>query len=222
MADRPPTDPTRRSRFLARLCSGSGRAGQESGQALVEFALIVPIMLIMLMALIEFSLAFNADLGINRASQDAVAVASVAGNTAGSDCMILNSIENDVQAPNDKSRIVEVEIQWTTPTGNTIKAYQQYSRSGSTTCDTGLGTLTVPYTATVTGYPIAQRCNVVAGCLGLTATHTTVDTVAVKIRYTYIYQTPMGSLLKLISPATSTPTSWTFTKRNLSRLEPTL
>lgn len=221
MAERPSTHSARGSHLLSRLCPG--RRGQESGQALVEFALIMPIMMILLMSMIEFSLAFNATIGINRASQDAVLVASIAGKDAGSDCLILNSIENDILAPNDKSRIVEIEIQWTNPTGSTIKAYQQYGRSGSTTCDLADGTqITVPYTNQVNTYPLAQRCNVVSGCNGMTATHSTVDTVAVKIRYTYIYQTPMGSLLKIIDPSSTTPSTWTFTKRNLSRLEPAL
>ena len=36
----------------------------------------MPMLMIMMMAVIEFALAFNAEIGINRASMDAVLVAS--------------------------------------------------------------------------------------------------------------------------------------------------
>jgi Flp pilus assembly protein TadG len=220
MADRPLTLPARAGAWLRRA-RGWRQRERSRGQSIVEFALIMPLMMILLMAVIEFALAFNAEIGVNRASMNAVLVASATGNTGGSDCLILRSVENDVLAPNDTAKINEVEIQWVSNTGNTVKASSLYTRGGSMTCTYAGASITVPYTATTSGYPVAQRCNIVAGCTGLSATHTTVDTIAVRVRYTYTYQTPMGELLKMIAP-TATSSTWTFNKRNVSRLEPVL
>jgi Flp pilus assembly protein TadG len=196
--------------------------GSEDGATLVEFALIFPIFMILFMAVIEFSLAFNATLGINRASQDAALVASEAGNTPGGDCLILQTVEDEIGVPNRKTSIVTVQIQRTGPGGGNIYASQIYTRGGSLTCTLNDGsTMTVPYAATSTGYPSAQRCNIVAGCPALTPARSTVDNIAVQIRYTYTYQTPIGSLSNMLwrDPMGA---SWTFQKRNVFRMEPIL
>jgi len=49
-----------------------------------------------MMGLLEFALAFQATLGINRASQQAALLASEAGNTNGADCLILQQVEADI------------------------------------------------------------------------------------------------------------------------------
>jgi Flp pilus assembly protein TadG len=208
-------------RALPRLRRVSFR-GSEDGATLVEFSLIFPIFMIMFMAVIEFSLAFNATLGINRASQDAALVASEAGNTPGGDCLILQTVEDEIGVPNRKSSIVTVQIQRTGPGGTNIYASQVYTRGGTLNCTMNDGTtMTAPYTATSTGYPSAQRCNIVAGCPTLTPVRTTVDNIAVQIRYTYTYQTPIGSLSNMLwhDPMGA---SWTFQKRNVFRMEPIL
>ncbi|MCY7418230.1 MAG: pilus assembly protein, partial [Chloroflexi bacterium] len=137
-----------------------GRHG-ERGQALLEFALIAPVLLLVVVGIIEFALAFNATLGVNRASQDAALVASQAGNLPGADCVILTSIEDDVAPPSDRREITGVEIQRTNPSGVTVYARNSYVRSGVTVCTLADGTnVSVPYTAIQTGYPTIQRCNV--------------------------------------------------------------
>ena len=45
---------------------GPGRS-RDSGQTLVEFALVIPILIFLFMALIEISLLFNAYMAVNRA-----------------------------------------------------------------------------------------------------------------------------------------------------------
>ena len=43
----------------------------ERGQAMLEFAFVLPVLMLVVVGMIEFALAFNATLGVNRASQDA-------------------------------------------------------------------------------------------------------------------------------------------------------
>lgn len=195
----------------------------QRGQSLVEMALLLPLLLILFMGIIEFALAFNATLGINRASQDAALVASEAGNAPGADCLILNSIEGDVTAPNDKRKILEVQIQRTSPSAGSVYSYSAYSRSGSTTCTLSDGTtVTIPYSLTASGYPISQRCNVLSGCPGMTPARTSVDNIAVQIKYQYTWQTPLSGLLDIIDGHGPKGTTYTFAKRNAFRMEPQL
>ena len=186
-------------------------------------ALLLPILLILMMALIEFALAFNATLGINRASQNGALVASEAGGTPGADCLILQSIEQDVTTPNDKANIVEVQVQRTGPAGGTVYGANKYTRSGSTTCTLADGTdVTVPYSSTASGYPLSQRCSVLSGCPAMTPVRTQVDTVAVQIRYQYDWRTPLSGLLDVIDGKGPKGTTYTFNKRNAFRMEPQL
>lgn len=68
-------------------------AKNEEGAAAVEFALILPVLLLILIGIIEFSLAFNAQLSLNQAARegarnmaihnDTGQASSAAGNAAG-------------------------------------------------------------------------------------------------------------------------------------------
>jgi Flp pilus assembly protein TadG len=53
----------------------------------------------MVMATIEFGIAFNGVLDVNYASRNAALLAAEAGNSAGADCVILESIETDIDTP---------------------------------------------------------------------------------------------------------------------------
>jgi Flp pilus assembly protein TadG len=201
----------------------SPRDGQ-AGQGLVEFALVVPLVMLLLMGILELALAFNAFVGLNRASQLGAHLASTLGNQAGADCDVLSAIESNVLVPNDRSRIIEVVIERMPLAGN--EAYpgqkQRYTRSTSlsTNCTLTNGTTTsVPYSLTSAGYPEAQRCPVLAGCPSLTPARSTVDNIGVSIRYRHLWATPLNSLFGFFAGG---DTGWTFVQRNIFRLEPTL
>ncbi|MFJ5975627.1 MULTISPECIES: TadE/TadG family type IV pilus assembly protein [Pseudarthrobacter] len=69
------------------------RKRKEEGAAAVEFALILPVLLLMIIGIIEFSLGFNAQLSLNQAAREgarnmaihnnATAAATAASNAAG-------------------------------------------------------------------------------------------------------------------------------------------
>lgn len=191
------------------------RRWAQSGVTLVEFAIVLPIFVTALFAMIEFGFAFNAVLSINRASQSGALVAGQAGSEANADCQILSRIENQLQAPIDRQDVTEVRISRTSSTGSGNLASNVYVRSGTKDC----GDHTVPYSATSTGYPESQRCDVLAGCPTLSPARSTVDKIAVQITYRYTLVTPMRNLLSLLG-GSSSGFDWTFNKRNVSRLEP--
>ncbi len=166
--------------------------------------------------MIEFGFAFNAVLGINRASQNGALVAGQAGNDAGADCLILGRIEGQLQPPIDRRDVLEVRIVRTNTSGSGSLAANVYVRSGNKDC----GDYSVPYSASATGYPESQRCNTLAGCPLLSPPRSTVDKIAVQITYRHTPVTPLRELLTLVSGDASSGHSWTFQKRNVSRMEP--
>jgi Flp pilus assembly protein TadG len=200
------------------------RVRDEHGQSLAEFALIIPLFFIVLMGLIEFTFAFNGMLSTNYASRGAGLIAAQVGNAASADCLILNEVDQLMNAPVERTQISRVEIQRTNPSGSTVYASSVYQRSGSTSCTvTGGATLTVPYSAVSAGYPPSQRCTVLppAGCPTLTPLRTTVDTVAVQVTYVYPWHTPLRPLMGIFGGSLS-GTGYTFVQRNAFRMEPTL
>ena len=190
---------------------------KSSGVTLVEFAIVLPIFVSTVFALIEFGVAFNAVLTINRASQAGALIAGEAGNNPDADCEILSRVDSELSAPLDKSEVQQVKIFRADSTGKNILASSTYARTGSTSC----GTYSVPYTNTSSGYPPSQRCNILAGCSSLTPARTTVDKIGVQITYVYNGVTPLRSLLTFLGGSGS-GYSWTFSKQNESRMEPVL
>jgi Flp pilus assembly protein TadG len=197
-----------------RIRHDGGRGGQ-SGVTLVEFAIVLPIFITVLFAMLEFGFAFNAVLSINRASQNGALMAGQAGSDANADCLILSTIEDQLQAPIDRRDVTEVRISRTSSTGSGNIASNVYVRTGTKDC----GDYTLPYSATSSGYPESQRCDVLAGCPTLSPARSTVDKIAVQITYRYTLVTPMRNLLTFMG-GSGTGFDWVFSKRNISRVEP--
>jgi Flp pilus assembly protein TadG len=192
------------------------RAGRQArGQALVEFALVIPLVLVLITGMVEFGFAFNALLATNFASRDAALVAAEAGNASGADCVILQTIEEDINTRADMAHVTRVDIYWADQTGTTVKASNVYTRGGSTTCMLNGANITVPYTASSIGYADVGRCSTVTGCGG---THTpSVDTIGVKITYDYQMKTPLRALT-----GNNATGGWTIVQSNAMRMEPIL
>ena len=93
--------------------------------------------------------------------------------------------------------------------------------AGGVTGASATGASTAENTASSSGYPPDQRCNILAGCSTLTPARTTVDKIGVQITYQYNGVTPLRSLLTFLG-GNGTGYSWTFAKQNESRMEPVL
>lgn len=187
------------------------------GQALVEFALVIPLFILLLTAVIEFGLVLNAVLAINFASREASLVAAEAGDEIDADCLILDSVEQSINAPADHALVKQVRIFRSDKAGNPLES-STYTRGGNTSCpQPGGTTISVPYSP-VNGsmnYPPDKRCNILAGCLNLGANRTNLDQIGVEVTYTYKSHTPIGSFF------TTNGTS-TLIKGNVMRMEPIL
>jgi hypothetical protein len=196
-----------------------GGRGRRNGQSLVEFALVVPLFVVLLVGIIEFAFALNGVLAVNFATREAALIAAEAGNGDGSDCVILTKIEDTVSAPADHGNIDNVQIYKADRVGNKL-AVNTYQRTGSMSCSYSGGiTLTVPYTLSGgENYEDIKRCNVLAGCPAnapLPAT-TAVDQIGIEVTYRYSWRTPLSGLLNLSG------SGYTIVKSNVMRMEPIL
>ena len=198
------------------------RQRRTSGQTLVEFALVFPLFITLLLGVIEFAFMFNATLAINLATRNASLIAAESGSNTLADCAILARIEHDITAPLNVSQIQAVTIYKADRAGNPISPAVQnvYSRSGSTSC-VGYTPSTVPYTLGAATYPMGEapiggRCDILAGC----STTIPMDSIGVRITYRYILKTPLSNLVSFLPGANAGYVDFTWS--NVMRMEPTL
>ena len=207
------------------------RDRHQQGQSVVEFALVIPTFLIMLMAIIEFAFLMNGQLSISFATRDAALIAGEAGNGVGSDCVVLQKVREDVTAPANAANITKILIYRTNAIGQPLDTSGSVTTFGSagqavntyvpgtTTCTFADGaTLTVPYILQGTaGYPESARCNAIRGtAAGCLAGHPGLDTIGVQVTYNAEWRTPLHTLIGLMG------SGWTLTQSNQMRLEPVL
>jgi Flp pilus assembly protein TadG len=185
----------------------------ERGQAIVEVALILPLLVFLIVGTIEFSLLLNARNTVSFASRDGSMLAAEGGSRAGTDCVVLQAVERDLVAPASAIKVTQIKVYWSDQNGDEIGSnHNLYTRGGSTTCDYGDGTsITVPYSLTTASYIEDIRCDVLAGCGG---SHTSLDTVGVEITYVHLWLTSFGRI--------TGGTGLTFNVSNTTRIEPQL
>jgi len=212
---------------LARQPAWRASRRRSRGQALVEFALVFPIVLILIVFIVEFAFLFNALLSINFASRNAALIGAEAGDQACADALILQKVEQDVGAPADSASISSVEVMWVDTIGNVQNggaAINKYKPGGSISCTpTGGAKVTVPYTLFgAEGYPIADRCQVILGT-GCKPGHSGLDVISVRITYDYRWHTPLPGLIPFLKNGPGpTNSSFTLVQSNDMRMEPVL
>lgn len=182
----------------------------DAGQSLVEFALVLPVLMMTILGLVEFAFAFNSRDSVFFASRDASMLAAEGGNIAGTDCVVLDRVERDIVSPARPVRVQTVKIFRSDKNGIELNNEENlYTRGGTTTCVYGNGTsLAVPYTLTTNQYPEANRCDVLAGCGG---THTTPDNIGVTVNYQHSW---VSSVAKI------SLSGLTFNLTSATRIEP--
>ncbi len=189
------------------------------GQALVEFAFVFPLFMVLLVGVIEYGFLMNATLASSFATRDASLIAAEAGNSSGADCAILKKVEDDISGPSSAANITNVQIYWADSTTGAIKSgyVNTYTRSTTQTisCTVSGSTFTLPYSAPTIGYPESSRCNVISGA-SCASGHTGLDTIGVQVTYNYTWHTPLKSLLGFTGPG------WTIVKSNAMEMEPVL
>lgn len=188
------------------------------GQAMVEFMLILPLFLFLLIAIIEFAFVFSTLNSLSFAARDITLLGAEGGDQQGTDCTMLDDLENVLGASSTTADISQVEIFWSDDNGNVALpgASNIYQRTGTLNCTTLKGAaVTLPYTLTAGGYPEIDRCTTIAGCDLMVPPHPALDTLGVRITYTYQWKTPLSILLQMAPELT-------FHADQQMRLEPEL
>src|SRR2546421_6087089 len=101
------------------------RRGEERGQALVEFALLLPLLLLLIVGIIEFSFVWNSRNTVQFASRDGSMLAAEGGSLPGTDCLVLDRIEHDIVSPARAIRVQEVMIYWADKNGGQIASFKK-------------------------------------------------------------------------------------------------
>ena len=142
------------------------------------------------------------------------------GRDVGADCLILQSVDQDVTSPADGNRILEVRIYRANISGSQLGSVADiYQRGGPTTCTYASGDVTVPYALVGSvGYPSSDRCDIVAGCPADASgfAHPGLDTIGVQVTYRHLWKTPFSALMG------GGGTGYTMLKANATRMEPVL
>jgi hypothetical protein len=159
------------------------RPHDSTGQSIVEFALTLPIFVLLLMGVLEFGFLYNSILTVQYASRQGVSAAAQVGGEDGADCSILKAVEGALSTPIDKTRITVVEVFQSDADGAAIPGrVNTYVRTGTLEC---LGSVDQPYTLVgAEGYPQIERRDSLAEGL---------DVIGVHIGYTYLGVTPVGT-----------------------------
>ena len=131
---------------LRRRRPGQASAERRSGQTIVEFALVVPLFVVLLIGIIEFGFALNAVLAVNFATREAALVAAEAGNGDGADCIILQKIEDSITPPAEDAKITSIPSSRPTASATMLATATPTSGPARRRCTfSGSVTVTVPY-----------------------------------------------------------------------------
>lgn len=206
-----------RARDIHSLIVAQGRR-HERGQGLVEFALLVPVFLILLLGMLEFGFAFNHQLTLGYATREGARIGADLVNGGGP--LGCNGAATPAQSPNAAnvdSIIIQAVDRVLLSAGSPIPLAQvkririfQADVNGEDTLE--LGNEWVPTVPTGTTYTLydgskinfkpgptqtwGSACNR-SNALGHTNA-SRYDSIGVSISYTYQMTTPLASALKLV------------------------
>jgi hypothetical protein len=197
-------------RSAARCCARIGLRAQkprrESGQGLVEFALVMPVFMLLLLIMFEFGFAYNHNMTLELATREGARTGGALANGGATSCSggndpnkidaqivagvqrILKSPGSDVQM----SDVQSVRIYKADSSGNQIGSYVDvwsYTGSGSgPDVIPGNGTEHIDFTQQSVGWPVCSRNN-----------GTDPDALGVEVRYQYHLKTPLASLVGFLN-----------------------
>lgn len=195
-------------RTLRRLLHRPDRAG-ERGQGLVEFSLIIPVFLFLLLGMFEFGFALDDTITLQYATREGARVGSALVNAGGSpacntvDQEIIAAVQRVLKSPGAPvvlSRVTQIRIYKVNgatgvPTGN-VEVWD-YSAGAVTMAD---GTV-LDFSRTSGNYSACSRDNSFTG----SGVSNPPESIGVQIFYTYVFQTPLAGIARLASGNTVTP-----------------
>jgi hypothetical protein len=176
------------------------RRNRAHGQAIVEFALILPVFLMILMGTLEFGIVFDHRNAMAYAVREGARVGASLGNggsqPSGVDPAIIAAVQRGLTDPILIENIASIEIYQASATGVPISGkIDKYDRNGVL-----IGTAGWPSTSRIPG--------------------SADDSIGVRVVYDFRPQTPLGTLLGLFANGNPPYTTIRMTDVSVFRLEP--
>lgn len=185
----------------------------ERGQGLVEFSMIVPVVLLMLLGMLEFGFAFDHSATVGNATREGARMGSALVNGGGTlgcnsgqspnagsvDGRIVAAVQRILAAPGSRvalADVTQIRIYKSTTTGTETAGATNvwtYSAGGTTTLD---GTVNFAPSGTQPWTP-CSRSFVWTTCGSPPAglVQCPPDSIGVAVRYTYRFVTPLAALM---------------------------
>ena len=207
---------------------------RQHGQGLVEFALVLPVFLLLLLTMLDFGYAFYTNLTIEYATREGarvgaaladggeIPVCTATGPAADVDKFVIAAVERVISSagikidvdPSGNGGVTGIEIYKADPATG-AKSGPPY-RSNVWTYSLGAGptipgtTTKLDFVETTHAWDVCSRVNSIANS----------DALAVSLTYKYAYITPIANVMRLVTPGGAPPTIQ-FNDRTVMRLNPT-
>jgi len=199
----------------APLLFGRRRSGRGRGQSLVEYAIVVPVFLLMLLGMLELGLAFSQHLTMEYATREGARVGAALGNGTDDypctdpnanggnnpvDRLVIAAVQRVLTASGSQvslNAIQSIRIYKANGSGGEVGPVNVWTRGATAGTTTTKGTPLPPLVFKLSsyGWNPCTRKNDFGGGSGP-------DSIGVSFRYTYSYVTPLGALMG----ATGNPT----------------
>ena len=178
-------------------------SARASGQALVEFTIVLPVFMFLLLGMMEFGFAFSDRLTLGNATREGARVGAslVTGSTttctgdpSGVDISIVASMQFILKSGGsdvDLSHINNIKIYKATSTGTQVSGSVNtwtYTPGAGPDADSGPGVERLDFSPSSTGWPACNRDN----------GSSNPDSIGVSIDYQYQLRTPLSAVSSLL------------------------
>lgn len=197
---------------------------EERGQALVEFAIILPVFTLFLLIMLELGLAFNHHMTLEYATREGSRTGSALANggptncvggvdALGIDAQTVAAVQRILKSPGSPIRmsaINEIRLFRADSSGNQIGSQVNvwtYTPGSGPDIDPGPGVDRLDFSQSSAGWPVCSRSN-----------GNNPDSIGVRVRYGYTFQTPLGAIAGMFRGAP--PTLLTLDDRTIMALNP--
>lgn len=181
------------------------RDERSRGQSLVEFAVILPVFALILLGMLEMGLAFSHHLTIEYATREGSRTGSALANGGATNCVggvdaaqidqqIVAAVQRVLKSPGSPislAAVTEIRLYRSDASGNQVGGQANVwnpTPGAGPDIDPGVGVDRLDFSQRTVGWPVCSRLSGPA-----------YDSIGVRIRYSYRFQTPLGGLASLFS-----------------------
>jgi len=203
-----------------------GRRDDQRGQGLVEFTMIVPVVILIVISVAELGLAFGNVHTVGYGSREGARVGSAlatgrvddcsgGSDPAGVDTAVISAVQRILKSPGsgiDITEVQEIRIFRATSTGSEtsdVNIWRYTGEQSGPEVDPGPGVVRIDFSPFSIAWPACQRDN----------NGSSVDSIGVTVTYTYRFVTPLPSVVNAIAGGNL---SLTLTETTVMALNPTI